>query len=69
LEKVYQTRYGDRAFVSKAYQERIATLVRAVAQKYGLQQRFGDEPLPGKKPAWPVQAEFWPGAQELRRGA
>jgi len=25
--------------------------------------------LPGKKPAWPVQAEFWPGAQELRRGA
>ena len=66
LEKMYQSRYGERAFVSKAYQERVSALVRAVVRKHGLEQRFGDEPLPGKKPAWPVQAELWPGAAQRR---
>jgi hypothetical protein len=69
LEKVYAARYGERAFVSKAYQERVAALVRAVVRKHGLEQRFGDEPLPGKKPVWPVQAELWPGAAKLARTA
>jgi len=30
LEKTYEARYGERAFVSKAYRERVAALVRAV---------------------------------------
>ncbi|HVT98338.1 MAG TPA: hypothetical protein VHE33_12600, partial [Acidobacteriaceae bacterium] len=69
LVKAYEARYGERAFVSKAYQERVSALVRAVVRKHRLEQRFGDEPLPGKKPAWPVQAELWPGAAKLQRTA
>jgi DNA repair photolyase len=69
LEKAYEARYGDRAFASKAYHERVAALVRAVVRKHGLQQRFGDEPLPDRKPVWPVQAEFWPGTGRLARSA
>jgi DNA repair photolyase len=69
LEKVYVSRYGEKAFVSKAYQERVSALVRAVVRKHGLEQRFGDEALPGKKPVWPVQAELWPEAAKLARTA
>lgn len=69
LEKSYEARYGEKAFVSKAYRERVAALVRAVVRKHGLEQRFGDAEEAMRKPAWPVQAEFWPGTQELRRGA
>lgn len=66
LEKAYEARYAERAFVGKAYQERVSALVRAVVRKHGLEQRFGDDALPGKKPAWPVQAELWPGAAQRR---
>jgi len=69
LQKAYEARYGDRAFVSKAYQERVAALVRAVVRKHGLEQRFDDGMGVGKKPVWPVQAELWPGAEPLRRSA
>jgi DNA repair photolyase len=69
LEKSYELRYGERAFVSKAYQERVAALVRAVVRKHGLEQRFDEKTVLGKKPVWPVQEELWPGAMELRRGA
>ncbi len=69
LEKVYVSRYGEKAFVSKAYQERVSALVRAVVRKHGLEQRFGDEALPEKKPVWPVQAELWPEAAKLARTA
>ncbi|HEY1809602.1 MAG TPA: radical SAM protein [Acidobacteriaceae bacterium] len=40
LEPMYAARYGDRAFVSKAYRERVAALVKAVVRKYGLESRF-----------------------------
>ena len=69
LVKVYEARYGERDFVSKAYRERVSALVRAVVRRHGLQQRFADEPLPGKKPVWPVQAELWPGTAKLARTA
>jgi DNA repair photolyase len=69
LEKSYEARYGERAFVSKVYQERVSALVRAVVRKHGLEQRFGDAVEMMRKPAWPVQAEFWPGTQTLPRGA
>ncbi len=75
LEKAYETRYGDRAFVSKAYQERVAALVRAVVRKHGLTHRHSDslDELTDRSsssagrmpplPAWPVQSELWPGTQ------
>ncbi len=69
LEKSYEARYGERAFVSKAYQERVSAVLRAVVRKHGLEQRFGEAVEMMRKPVWPVQAEFWPGTQMLRRGA
>jgi len=69
LEKAYETRYGDRAFVSKAYQERVSALARAVVRKHGLEQRFNDGLELERKRVWPMQAELWPGSQELRRRA
>ena len=67
LEKAYAARYGDRAFVSKAYQGRVAALVRAVVKKHGLEPRY--EEAPERKPVWPVQAELWPGAEKQARTA
>lgn len=58
LKKDYETRYADNAFVSKAYQERVMALVRAVVRRHRLGERFEG----GKKPAqavWPVQGELW----------
>ena len=69
LEKMYEARYGERAFVSKAYRERVSALVHAVVRKHGLDQRFGDEALPGRKGVWPVQSELWPGVTKLARTA
>jgi DNA repair photolyase len=47
LEKAYAVRYGERAFVSKAYGERVGALVRAVARKHGLSTRERyDAPAP-----------------------
>lgn len=45
LEKAYETRYRERAFVSKAYQERVGALVRAVVRKHGLGRRFSEDGL------------------------
>jgi DNA repair photolyase len=79
LEKAYATRYGERAFASKAYQERVSALVKAVVKKHGLNQRFAY--TPEKKPtqpigfggedgpAWPLQAELWPGSEKQVRTA
>jgi DNA repair photolyase len=69
LEKAYAARYGDRAFVSKAYQERVAALVRAVVKKHGLEHRYNEVPEREGKPVWPVQAELWPGAGKQARTA
>ena len=83
LEKAYETRYGERAFVSKAYQERMTALVRAVVKKHGLlprdpndaqfhrglDERFAEIPERGGKPAWPMQAELWPGSGRQARSA
>jgi len=67
LEPVYAARYGDRAFVSKAYRERVAALVKAVVRKYGLESRFSEPTLSanggrtgmGLPDVWPVQGELW----------
>ncbi|MGB7355068.1 MAG: radical SAM protein [Acidobacteriaceae bacterium] len=56
LEPMYAARYGDRAFVSRAYRERVAALVKAVVKKYELEPRF--EERVGKV-AEPVQGELW----------
>lgn len=69
LEASYAHRYGDRAFASKAYQERVSAMVRAVVKKHGLDHRFADDPLPERKPVWPLQAELWPGASKAARTA
>jgi DNA repair photolyase len=66
LEKAYQARYRDKAFVSKAYQERVAALVRAVVRKHGLEQRFSEALEGATKPVWPVQAELWVAEREAR---
>ncbi len=69
LEQAYAQRYGDRAFVSKAYQERVSAMVRAVVRKHGLDHRFADDLVPERKPVWPLQAELWPGAAKPARTA
>ena len=40
LKKDYETRYADKAFVSKAYHERVMAVVRAVVRKHRLGERF-----------------------------
>jgi DNA repair photolyase len=69
LAKAYEVRYADRAFVSRAYQEQVSALVRAVVRKHGLDQRFGDTLEMERKPVWPMQSELWPGAQKQARTA
>lgn len=63
LEASYKKRYGENAFVSKAYQKRIADLLAAAAKKYGLGQRRG-EPQPVREKdsveTDPVQQSLWP---------
>lgn len=60
LEKSYLTRYGEKAFVSKAYSQRVAALVRAVVKKHGLHPRFAEALPRAPQPLWPVQEELWP---------
>jgi len=50
LEPMYVARYGDRAFVSKAYRERVAALVKAVVRKHGLESRFEARGVPAVGP-------------------
>jgi DNA repair photolyase len=59
LLKEYATRYGQRDFVSKAYQERVSALVKAVVRKHGLADRFEDGIRKGPQPVWPMQGELW----------
>jgi DNA repair photolyase len=59
LERAYETRYAAHAFVGKAYQERVRTLVRAVVQKHGLGGRYDDAQRKTPQPVWPVQGELW----------
>jgi DNA repair photolyase len=42
LEASYEKRYAEDAFVSKAYQKRIADLLAMVVKKYGLGRRRGE---------------------------
>ena len=55
--------------MSKAYQERVGALVRAVVKKHGLEHRYNEVPEREGKPVWPVQAELWPGAGKQARTA
>jgi DNA repair photolyase len=63
----YQTRYRDRAFVAKAYSQRIADLVKAVKRRHGLGERFSETARRPVQAAWSVQGELWQGLQ--RRSA
>ncbi|HEX3661554.1 MAG TPA: radical SAM protein [Acidobacteriaceae bacterium] len=58
LEPMYAARYGDRAFVSKAYRERVAALVKAVVKRHGLEARFEERVGKTAEPVWPVQGAF-----------
>jgi len=73
LEKEYAARYGQQAFVSKAYHERVAALVRATVRKHGLERRFteslGLETGKPPQPAWPLQSELWPATTTRARSA
>jgi DNA repair photolyase len=67
LEQTYLARYGDKDFVSKAYSERIAALVRAVVRKYQLDARFEEARESRCQPApslLPLQKELWPGVKK-----
>jgi DNA repair photolyase len=64
LEARYEERYRDRAFVPKAYHERVGALVQAVARKYRLGQRFSEGTRREPQPVWPMQAELWAGGIE-----
>jgi len=67
LSAEYARRYGQRDFVTKAYHERVAALVKAVVRKYALGDRFdpGAKKLP--QPVWPVQGELWGRADRAPR--
>jgi DNA repair photolyase len=59
LVREYTTRYGQRDFVSTAYRERVAALVKAVVRKHGLEQRFSAATKKDAQPVWPMQGELW----------
>jgi DNA repair photolyase len=63
LEASYEKRYAEDAFVSKAYQKRVADLLAMVVKKYGLGRRRSDL-LPARE-AYPAasgveQQLLWP---------
>lgn len=59
LEAQYEGRYRDRAFVPKAYHERVSALVQAVVRKYRLGDRFHEGARKEPQPVWPMQGELW----------
>lgn len=59
LEAQYEARYRNRAFVPRAYHERVGALVQAVVRQYGLGQRFSAGARKEPQPVWPVQGELW----------
>jgi DNA repair photolyase len=63
LREAYATRYRERAFVSKAYSERVGALVKAVVRRHGLGERFGETARKGVQQVWPVQGELWAGVR------
>ncbi len=58
LEAMYAARYGQGAFVSKAYRERVAVLVKAVVKKHGLEARFEERVGKRAELVGPVQGAF-----------
>ncbi len=69
LEKAYETRFRDNAFVSKAYRERVGALVRAVVRKHGLGARDGEsgsyEAIELRSPVEHSESRTESGAQSL----
>jgi DNA repair photolyase len=63
LRQAYETRYRDRAFVTRACQERVRALVQAVKRKHGLGERFAADARMSTQPVWPAQGELWAGLQ------
>lgn len=70
LDASYAQRYEKEAFVSKAYQKRIADIVAAVTRKHGLSRRFADAPatMP-RSGSEQAQRELWPSLPERRNAA
>ncbi len=72
LEASYEKRYADEAFVSKAYQKRIADLLAAVLKKYDLGRRHGEiQPVRDAYPVdtSPAQQSLWPEQTKLPQAA
>jgi DNA repair photolyase len=73
LEQEYAARYGQQAFVSKAYHQRVAALVRATVRKHDLELRFTESLTfdQGKppQPVGPLQSELWPQSPARVRSA
>jgi DNA repair photolyase len=68
LEPSYQKRYEENAFVSKAYQQRVADLLATVVKKYGLGRRREElQPVREVYPVdtGPVQQSLWPEKAKL----
>jgi DNA repair photolyase len=63
LLQAYETRYRERAFVSKAYAERVRTLVQAVGRRHELGERFSEAARRSVQPAWPSQGDLWAGLE------
>jgi DNA repair photolyase len=63
LRQAYETRYRERAFVSKAYSQRVRALVAAVVRKHGLGERFSAAARKSVQPVWPSQGELWQGLE------
>ncbi|HZZ39310.1 MAG TPA: radical SAM protein [Acidobacteriaceae bacterium] len=59
LEPMYAVRYGQGAFVSKAYRERVAALVKAAVKKYEMEPRFEERVGKRAQAVGPVQGELW----------
>lgn len=64
LRQAYETRYRERAFVSKAYSERVRALVQATVRKHGLGERWSEAARKSVQPVWPSQGDLWQGLQK-----
>lgn len=62
LEDLYRQRFDNNAFVSNAYRQRIAALVKALCAKHKLGIRYGEKKEPGREiavPEMPPRSSFY----------
>ncbi|HLH36521.1 MAG TPA: radical SAM protein [Alloacidobacterium sp.] len=60
LAASYEKRYGEDAFVSKAYRKRVTDLLAAVVRKYHLGERYGGPRSAPERLETEAQMSFWP---------